>query len=234
MAPIPHNIYLDRHSTYKSTGKPTIEDDLNGTGPMSEFERAMRELGVKVIHANSPQAKGRIERLFNTLQDRLVKEMRLKGINTIEEANRFLTTYIPSHNKRFTVSPQDKVDLHREPPKGINLDGILCIKAKRVLRGDFTISYNRKLYQVEDNIRAKKVIVEKRIDGSIVITYKSNPVKFKEIETRPKKAIFTSCACASRTQTGRKTYTPSPDHPWRKFKYGRQKNVLQQKNVQKL
>jgi transposase-like protein len=231
---IPQSIYLDRHSTYKSTGKPTIEEELNGTGPMSEFERAMRELGVKVIHANSPQAKGRIERLFNTLQDRLVKEMRLKGINKIEDANRFLTTYIPSHNKRFAVSPQGKADLHRKPPKGINLDGILCIKAKRVLRGDFTISYNRRLYQVEDNIRAKKVIVEQRIDGSMVLTYKGNPVKFKEIETRPKKAekekaIFTNRACASRTQTGRKTSRPSPDHPWRRFKYGRQKNVLQQK-----
>src|SRR3989338_8208657 len=79
---IPMSVYLDRHSTYKSTGKPTIEDELANKMPKSQFERALEELGVRVIHAYSPQAKGRIERLFKTLQDRLVKEMRLKGINT--------------------------------------------------------------------------------------------------------------------------------------------------------
>ena len=79
---IPMSIYLDKHTTYKSTGRPTIEEELTGTGPLSEFERAMKELGVEVIHAGSPQAKGRIERLFKTFQDRLTKEMRLRSIST--------------------------------------------------------------------------------------------------------------------------------------------------------
>ena len=80
---LPLSVYLDKYKTYKSTAKPTIEDELNGWEPLSDFERALRELGVEVKHANSPQAKGRIERLFGTLQDRLVKEMRLRGIRTI-------------------------------------------------------------------------------------------------------------------------------------------------------
>jgi transposase-like protein len=80
---LPMKVYLDKHSTYKSSAKPTIEDELNDVGPLSEFERALKELGVEVSHAHSPQAKGRIERLFRTLQDRLVKEMRLRGIRTI-------------------------------------------------------------------------------------------------------------------------------------------------------
>ena len=89
------SVYLDKHTTYKSPAEPTLEDELNGTEPLSEFGRALSELGVELIHAHSPQAKGRIERLFNTLQDRLVKEMRLEGVSTIEEANRFLVCVSP-------------------------------------------------------------------------------------------------------------------------------------------
>ena len=87
---LPQSIYLDKHTTYKSTEKLSIEDELNGKEPLSQFGRALKELGVKVIYANSPQAKGRVERLFETLQDRLVKELRLKGVKTKEEANVFL------------------------------------------------------------------------------------------------------------------------------------------------
>jgi len=101
---LPMSLYLDKHTTYKSTAKPTIEDELNGRKrQMSQFERSMGELGVKVIHANSPQAKGRIERLFGTFQDRVIKEMRLDRIKSIDEANRFLETYLPAYNKRFRV-----------------------------------------------------------------------------------------------------------------------------------
>ena len=90
----PMSVYLDKHTTYKSTAKPSIEEELAGTEPLSEVGRAMKELGVEVIHAHSPQAKGRVERLFKTLQDRLVKEMRLVNIGTIEEANRFLGEFL--------------------------------------------------------------------------------------------------------------------------------------------
>lgn len=215
---IPMSIYLDKHTTYKSTGKPTIEEELNGTGPLSEFERAMKELGVEVIHAGSPQAKGRIERLFKTFQDRLIKEMRLRGISTIEDGNRFLLEYLPEYNRRFVVRPEKGGDLHREIPDGIDLDRILCIKTERVLRNDFTVAHNRKLYQVEDRVITRKVIVEERLDGGIAITHKGRCLRFKEITTRPEREK------QSKPVRLMKRYTPPSDHPWRRFTFGKQSN----------
>jgi transposase-like protein len=213
---LPLSVYLDKYKTYKSTAKPTIQDELNGQEPLSDFERALRELGVEVKHANSPQAKGRIERLFGTLQDRLVKEMRLRGIRTLEEANIFLEEYLPIYNRKFSVSPKERDNLHRPLGRGLNLDAILCKKTERTLRNDFSVAHNSKLYQVEEAIQASKVMVQDRIDGSLRIYYKDRALRFREITERPlreKKPL----ALTKRT----KPYTPPPRHPWRGFKFGR-------------
>ncbi|MGZ3605795.1 MAG: ISNCY family transposase [Thermodesulfobacteriota bacterium] len=182
---LPLKVYLDGHSTYKSTAKPTIQDELEGVEPLSEFERALKELEVEVSHAHSPQAKGRIERLFRTFQDRLIKEMRLRGIRTIEEGNRFLAEYLPVYNKRFSVRPRENEDLHRPLPRGMDLNAILCIKTERTLRNDFTVAHHHKLYQIEEATKASKVIVQDRMDGSMRITYKGQPLRFREITERP-------------------------------------------------
>ena len=208
---IPMSIYMDKHTTYKSPAEPSIEDELNGTEPLSEFGRALTELEVKSIHAHSPQAKGRIERLFKTLQDRLVKEMTLKGITTIEEANRHLEGYLAVHNKRFAVKAREKEDLHREIPKGLNLDKILCIRTVRALRNDFTVAHNRKLYQIEKSIRSKEVTVQERINGSIFITHKEERLPFREITARPEKPQKPASMPRQR-----KGHTPAVDHPWKK------------------
>lgn len=213
---LPMKVYLDKHSTYKSTAQPSIEDQLNDEGPLSEFERALKELGVEVSHAHSPQAKGRIERLFRTLQDRLVKEMRLRGIRSIEEGNRFLEEYLPIYNKRFSVGPKEKEDFHRPVPKGVDLDAILCMKTERTLRNDFTVAHHRKLYQVEDPIRASKVMVQDRIDGSMLMTHKGRALRFKEITQRPVREKE-SLANPRKTEA----YTPPVSHPWRSFKFGK-------------
>jgi len=210
---IPASIYLDKHTTYKSTKKQTIEDELNNIEPMSQFSRAVNELGVNVIYADSPQAKGRIERLFNTFQDRMIKEMRLRGIKTIEEANRFLSEYLPAYSKRFSVKPTNDTDLHRPVPKGINLDKILCVKTARTLRNDFTVAHNGKLYQIEDTVGAKDVVVEERVNGSMLITYKETNLRFKEITARPKKEQEKPLALGPKN-----IYIPPKDHPWRKFR----------------
>ena len=212
---LPISAYIDKHSTYKSTSKPSIEDELNNTEPLSQVGRALKELGVDVIHANSPQAKGRVERLFETLQDRLVKEMRLRKIKTIEEANKFLEYYLPIFNKRFRVKAIEEGDLHREIPEGIDLDKILCIKTKRGLRNDWTVSHNKKLYQVIDHVRTKSVIVEERIDGSMLITHKDANLKYREITQRP---VREEKAEESFIITSKKNYKPPEDHPWRSFK----------------
>ena len=209
---LPMKVYLDKHSTYKSTAKLTIQDELNQVEPLSQFERALKELGVEVIHAHSPQAKGRIERLFGTLQDRLVKEMRLRGIRTLEEANQFLEEYLPLYNRRFLVCPKEKENFHRPLAKGLNLDTILCIRTQRALRNDFTVAHNKKLYQIEDTIKTSKVLVQDRIDGSMIMTYKGRSLRLKEISARPVRE--------NRVPVGvrkKKPYTPPSDHPWRRF-----------------
>jgi len=212
---IPASVYVDKHSTYKSTAKPSIEENLSNREPLSEFERALEELGVRVIHANSPQAKGRVERLFGTLQDRLVKEMRLRNISSAEEANEFLEEYLPEHNKRFAVAPKEREDLHRRAPAGINLDRVLCIKSERTLKNDFTISYENKIYQIEESIRGKRVVVEERINGAIRIGYKGKTLRFKEIAARP------TAAKKAKGFSVRKNWRPPHDHPWRKWKLRR-------------
>ena len=222
---IPLSVYLDKHTTYKSTGKPSIEDELNNIAPLSQFERALKELGVEVIHANSPQAKGRVERLFETFQDRLIKELRLEGAKTIDEANKVLERFLPSYAKRFCVKALYGDDLHRAIPRGIDLDRILCVRTKRALRNDFTVAHNSKLYQIEDNVRADKVMVEERIDGSMVITHKDKALKFKEITVRPKKEE------PKKTPKFKlkKVYAPPEDHPWRQFKINPQYSHYEQK-----
>jgi hypothetical protein len=215
---IPLSLYLDKHGAYKSKGKPTLEEELQGIGPLSEFERALRELGVEVIHANSPQAKGRIERLFGTLQDRLVKEMRLRDIKSIEEANTFLDQYWPAYNRRFAVSPVSGEDFHRDISKGLNLNDIFCIKTKRTLRNDFTVAHNRKLYQVQSHIRASAVIVYDRLDGSMAITHKDRPVQFVEIASRPLKEK------KEPLQVHRKIYHPTKHDYWKNLKFGKHRH----------
>src|SRR4030043_895478 len=211
---IPMSVYFDKHTTYKSPAEPSIEDEINGTEPLSEFGRALRELGVNLIHAHSPQAKGRVERMFNTLQDRLVKEMTLRGINTIEEANQYLKGYLSSHNKRFAVKPKEQNDLHRDIPKGLNLDRTLCIRTERTLRNDSTIAHNGKLYQIQEAVKSKKVLVQERVNGTMLITHNDVSLKFKELTTRPEKQQK-----PERILRKRKGHTPSVDHPWRKSNY---------------
>jgi hypothetical protein len=217
---IPLKVYLDKHTTYKSNGKPTLEEELAGIEPLSEFERALKELGVEVIHAHSPQAKGRIERFFGTLQDRLVKEMRLRGIKSIEEANLFLEEYWSEFNRKFAVDPKEKEDLHRPVPRGLKLDDVLCIKVKRALRNDFTVAYNRRLYQVEDSIRASNVMVHEGLDSSIRLKYKGRLLKIREIASRPP---------AERNEplrlTPKERYVPPKGHYYRNFTFGRGKSI---------
>ena len=142
--------------------------------------------------------------------------MRLRGIRTQEEANRFLEDYLPLYNRRFSVCPKEGDNFHRPIPKGLALDTILCIKTERSLRNDFTVAHNKKLYQIKDTIKASKVMVQERVDGSMIMTHKGGSLRFKEITERPVREE-TQMAL---TRT-RKPRIPSVDHPWRRsFKFG--------------
>jgi hypothetical protein len=206
---IPMSVYLDKHTTYKSPAEPTIAEQLEGREPQSQFERALSDLGVGVIHADSPQAKGRIERLFKTFQDRLIKEMRLARMDTMEAANRFLAQYLPIYNRRFAVRAAEAADLHRPIPKGVELDGILCLKTERVLRNDFTVAHHGGLYQIQDNVRAVRVMVEERLDGTMRITHQGKRLRYHEIASRPRRIPE-----AAQTPKTTPRTKPVPDHPW--------------------
>jgi hypothetical protein len=209
---IPQSVYLDKHTTYKSWAEPTIEEQLNDQRPMSHFEKSLDELEIDVIHANSPQAKGRVERLFKTLQDRLVREMRLAGIKSVDEANEFLTTYLPKYNRQFKKEAASEADLHRQAPHSRELDRILCIKEDRTVKNDFTIAYNNSLYQIEQATRAKIVTVEERLDGTLHITYNGQDLRFREIIKKPTK----DTAEAPLMPQEKKPWVPPVDHPWKK------------------
>ena len=209
---VPQSVYLDKHTTYKSWAEPTIEEQLSGQEPMSHFEKSLTALEVEVIHANSPQAKGRVERLFETLQDRLVREMRLQRVKSVEEANAFLDVYLPKHNKKFRKQARQGADLHRPALHARELDRIFCIREERTVKNDFTIAYDGRLYQIEQTTRAKKVIVEQRLDGSLHITHKGQDLHYRMItEQLPKTTPDQPLMLA-----GKKPWIPSADHPWRK------------------
>jgi len=211
---LPQSIYTDKHTTYKSPGKLTVEEELQGKEePLSQFERALEELGVEMIHAHSPQAKGRIERLHQTFQDRVIKEMRLRGIKTKEEANEFLKEYLPVYNSRFSVVPANHTDAHVNLPKDLDLNRYLCIKTERTVRNDNTISYEGKMYQIEEAVISRKVTVEEKIDGSMHIrTNRGKTLKHRQIEERPKKES------REKVTKTRKHYVPPKDHPWRTWR----------------
>ncbi|MCM8782654.1 MAG: hypothetical protein NC828_06380 [Candidatus Omnitrophica bacterium] len=206
---------MDRHPAYKvNNGQPSIEDQLNNKEPESQVQRALGELGVEVTFAYSPQAKGRIERLFRTFQDRLVKEMRLKGIKSVEEGNKFLKQYLPIYNKRFAVEPLEKGDLHRPLPKRINLDKILCRKTEHGLNNDSTVVHDKKLYHVLSRVYGKKVMVEERINGRLLITYKGKELKYRQITQRPVKKAE---PVKQQAYIATKAHKPAAVHPWNRL-----------------
>jgi len=208
---LPMSVYLDRHTTYKSPKKLTEWEEVAGIESLSQFERALKELGVEVIHARSPQAKGRIERLFGVLQDRLVKEMRLEGIATKEEANAYLEEYLPRYNERFVICPAHEADAHVKVPLPVDLDRYLCIKTKRSIGKDNTIALDGRLYQIQEQ-GGKKVVVEERLDGSMLIVSNNTSLKYKEITERPKKVVVPKTDGREFNRPPK----PSKDHPWKR------------------
>lgn len=154
----PLSFYVDRHAIFKVNRK----DPLSGDEPRcTEFGRALQDLGIKLIHARSPQAKGRVERVNRTLQDRLIKEMRLAQISDIEAANRFLTDYITWHNARFSVPATNRTNLHRPLEEYHDLERILTTHEYRVIQKDLTFSYQSTFYQVIDSQDKHRLIGEK-------------------------------------------------------------------------
>ena len=208
---IPCSVYLDKHTTYRSPQTPTVEEQLEGRGQsQSQFQRAMSELGVEVIHAHSPAAKGRIERLFQTLQDRLVKELRLAKASTLAEANQVVKRYLPLHNQRFRVEAAQPADLHRRVPTRLDLDTVLCQKTQRRLNADSTVQHEGQVYLVQDRLKAQTVMVHQRLDGSIHLWCHNRSLSYRLVPQRPRKAQLMVTPVRAKT-----THCPAAEHPWR-------------------
>jgi len=221
----PVTYYVDKDSIYKVNREATVEEDLRDTSPISQFTRAMTELGITVICANSPQAKGRVERGFKTHQDRLVKELRLAGISTMEAGNVFLDeVYLPDHNRRCAVPADNRADAHRRLLSGHRLDEILSRRAERTLLNDFTLRFQNRFFQVLPGqairVRPKaKIEVEIRLDGSTHLRFRQRYLRFKTIDKRPYRPYFADNAQQAPkglVPAPRVPYKPAQDHPWRR------------------
>jgi len=225
---LPHSFYLDKHSTYKSTKRLTKEQRLHGEEALSQFGRALQNLSIKRIHAHSPQAKGRIERLFKTFQDRVIKEMRLKNISSIDEANTFLEEYLPLYNKRFAKPARESGNWHNHHLTPKQISQALCIKHSRVVQKDSTISYLNKRFLILDPICKTKISVEEHIDGSFILraptgkalTYKRIPLELYERS----KNTDAHPSHSTTKHPKSKAHKPKPNHPWKK-EFSRQVDI---------
>ena len=215
----PVSLYLDKHSTYKTSREPSVEELLRGEKAQTQFERACRELGIKVIHAHSPQAKGRVERVFGTLQDRLIKEMRLEAIASKEEANELLKRFLSGFNKQFARKPLKEGNLHRRLPPGIKLRDIFCIKAKRTISNGYMVKWRGRQLLIDKPtivLRRREVEVREYFDGEVKIKFKGRYLKYREI-TEPKLVARKRMKKPGDKPRKRKgKYIPPADHPWRR------------------
>lgn len=212
---LPVSIYLDKFSTYK-INHPAAADDKD---LLTQFQRAMNQVGVKPISAHSPEAKGRVERVFQTLQDRLVKELRLAGISTVGEANEFLKTYIPEFNEQFGVIPAKQADFHRKVNKELKakLPRIFSVQSQRKVNNDYTVLFKGRFFQLTEVqpvtvFKKDTVTVEVHPGGEIRICFKDRYLNYLVLPERPKRVINVPVAALTAHSSG---YTPPKDHPWR-------------------
>jgi transposase len=215
---LPHSLYVDRDSIYRCQGVGSIAEQLEGKAAQTQFGRAMEQLGVELKLANSPQAKGRVERMNGVLQDRLVKAMRLAGIGDLESANRFLDgEYLRAFDRRFARVAASPVDVHRAVPR--HLDEVLSWEEERVVQGDWTVACEGKWYQLDRQHEAlslvrRKVIVRILRDGRVQLVYRGKKLKGRQLPARPLRLKDKP------QKVRRMAVPPAANHLWRRFGMG--------------
>jgi hypothetical protein len=217
----PRSLYTDRLGIYAPPKRTRCEEDLHGQAPPTQFGRALEDLSIEWIPAYSPQAKGRVERLFETLQDRLVKEMRVAGIASCEEANRFFEeTFLPMWEERFTNRPRSNRDAHRPLAKTDDLDAIFSLRHSRVLDSAYTLSFQGQRWriprsQIIPGLRRARVEVEERLNGSLKVTFRDRHLSLEPAPAAPRPDRPTR-RTADRPGLGlHHSSKPLPTHPWR-------------------
>ncbi len=203
---LPRSLYVDRHSIYRDEDHPEKP---------TQFGRAMKELGVKLILAHSPQAKGRVERRHAVFQDRLVKEMRLRKINTIQAANALLEEmFLAEVNRRYAIKPANDQDLHRNVEQNVDLQNVLCVVEQRVVGNDNCVRWRNRWLQIDPkhaNLRLprRKVTVRQRGDGVLIVEHQCRQLTVKELISKPQ------AAKARKQVINNRQWKPPATHPWK-------------------
>jgi hypothetical protein len=214
---VPRALYTDWKNVY--VREPTQKELLHGTPVFTQFGRMCERLGIKIIAAGSPEAKGRVERNHGTHQDRLVKKLRRKGSTTHAEVNQYLEReYCDDHNRRFAVEAASEVDYHLPAPGAKRLREIFHLETERRLANDWVVRHENRLYQVEAQSRnhapaRSTVTVCEWEDGTVEIQYRGRKLAWRQIEERPQRVAVKPLNAVMQTV---QPATPAPEHPWKK------------------
>jgi transposase len=243
---IPAGVYVDQHTIFQSPAKPTIEQELAGEQPRSQFGRLLDELGIELIIARSPQAKGRVERLWGTLQDRLVKALRKAGASNLEEANQVLKDFLSKFNQRFRVEAAEPETTYVPWPKEYRIKDFFCFKHLRTVTNDNTIAFSGHRLQIPPGPRNssyahKRVDVRQHLDGCLEIHYQGQklatfepadqqPVRVHLFSPAPEQEALNKKSAEQKSVKNpkeRPPYRPAANHPWRKPLFAKTKETNQ-------
>ena len=221
---LPRALYTDWKNVY--VRRPNQEERATGAAPLTQFGRMCAILGIKIIPASSPQAKGRIERNHGTHQDRLVKKLRRKGVPDVEMANAFLEAeYWDDHNRRFAQAPSSPEDFHVAVARGVSLDQIFRLQEKRTVSNDWVVRYDNRMLQLERQSghppARSTVLIYEAIDGEIEIRYRDRVMRWTEVRPQPHTdaAAVPQPSHVRPTRQGAVRIKPrrvGDDHPWRR------------------
>ena len=213
-------IYSDQHSIFRIN-----QEDC--AGARTQFSRALETLDIAPIHAHTPQAKGRVERAHQTLQDRLIKELRLQGLSTLAAANAWLPTFLADYNRRFAVPPASPVDAHRPVRHAPHeLARIFALHHPRIISKTLSVQFQNRTYQLQGQdrgyrLRGAPVTVCEAFDGSIELLYEGRALVYRLFTEAPapipvetEKTLVLQLASIRQVQRRRPCYKPALDHPW--------------------
>ena len=220
---IPQSLYTDKKNVYVIDEKTRARAADSGEEVWTHFGWACKQLGIEIITAHSPEAKGRVERNHGIYQDRLVKELRLAGINTIAAANEFLAAgFCEQLNRKFAVAPRSAVDYHRSA-KGYDLASVFCLEEERALSADWVVRFENQFYQLQPPRKALaakgRVRVQRYLNGELHFRYGQQELRYTLLPERPQP--LSKAKKPRQQRNGVKPYVPPRNHAWRKFQFGK-------------